>query len=160
MAFWKRGGEDELEAQLRTARPEPRPEFTRAIADRVRPRTSPVKRGSRRLSVLLAAGLSALVLTPVAASAFHIPFVPHLPGVPDAATIVASFVNIGADNDAPTVSQYQCPVDPLTVFVLGQVGEVDILQLVRAQLPVVAGIEVISFTQVGDQIEVLVCIAV
>lgn len=156
MAFWKRGGEDALEAQLRTARPEPSPEFTQAIADRVRPRTSPVKRGSRRLSVLLAAGLSALVLTPVAASAFHIPGVPHL----DAGILVTSILNVGTDNDGPTVNQYQCPVDPLTVFVLGQVGEVDILQLVRAQLPVVAGIEVISFTQVGDQIEVLVCIAV
>ena len=156
MAFWKRGGEDELEAQLRTARPEPRPEFTQAIADRVRPRTSPAKRGSRRLSVLMAAGLSALVLTPVAASAFHVPFVPHL----DAGTIVASIVNIGTDNDAPTVNQYQCPQDPLTVFVLGQVGEVDILQLVRAQLPVVAGIEVVSAVQVGDLIEVVVCIAV
>ena len=156
MAFWKRGGEDELEAQLRTARPEPRPEFTRAIADRLRPRTSPVKRGSRRLSLLMAAGLSALVLTPVAASAIHIPGVPHL----NAGTFVGSFLNIGADADAPTVNQYQCPVDPLTVFVLGQIGEVDILQLVQAQLPVVAGIEVISAVQVGDQIEVLVCVAV
>ncbi len=64
--FWKRGGDRELEAQLRARRPEPRPEVTRAIADRVRPSRSG-REGLSRVPLGLAGGLTAIVLAVVIA---------------------------------------------------------------------------------------------
>jgi hypothetical protein len=55
MRFWKR--EDELEARLRASRPEPRPEFVRAIAGRVE--HVPRRRAAR---VALAASLTVVAL--------------------------------------------------------------------------------------------------
>lgn len=63
MRFWKREGDAELEARLRAGRPEPRPEVTRTITDRVRPRHGGSQRGLRRAPLGLAGGLTAFVLT-------------------------------------------------------------------------------------------------
>jgi len=70
MPSWKRDGDRALEDELRAARPEPRLEVTRSIADRVRPRDSAGKRRFGRLQLAVAGGLTALVLTPVVATGF------------------------------------------------------------------------------------------
>lgn len=60
--FWKRT-EDGLEAELRAARPEPRPEFVAMLAERVRSERTTVRRGSFRLAfagVLTVAMISSL----------------------------------------------------------------------------------------------------
>ena len=62
MRAWNRGPDRDVEAQLRANRPEPSPELTSAIADRVRPRRS-VLSGLARVPVGLAAGVSAIVVT-------------------------------------------------------------------------------------------------
>ena len=65
--FWKRGGDRDLEARLRGARPEPTPEVTRAIADQVSPRRSGLIGGLGRIPVTAAGGLTAMVLIAVVA---------------------------------------------------------------------------------------------
>lgn len=65
--FWKRGGDRDLEAQLRGARPEPRPEITRAIAGHVRPRRGGLIGGLGRIPLTMAGGLTAMVLIAVVA---------------------------------------------------------------------------------------------
>lgn len=162
MRFSKGGGDHELEAQLRDARPAPRPEFSQAIADRVRPRRTGFKPRRNRLRLALAGGLTALVLTPVGASAglLGIPGLSGLTGsLSNVGAAVTSILNIGQNNVAPQQVQYQCPQQPITVFVLGQIGNVDVLALVRAQLGVSVGIEIISQVQVGNLIQVVVCVA-
>lgn len=67
MAFWKRDRDSELDAQLRAARPEPRPEVTHAIADDLRGRRSGLMRGFGRVPLGLAGGLSALMVAAVIA---------------------------------------------------------------------------------------------
>ena len=158
MRFSKAGGDHELEAQLRDARPEPRPEFSQAIADRVRPRRNGLKPGLTRIRLALAAALTALVLTPVAASAINIPLLRPF-SLPNLGATLTSIVNIGSNNVAAQQVQYQCPQEPITVFVLGQIGNVDVLALVRAQLGISVGIEIVSVTQVGNLIRVVVCVA-
>lgn len=58
----RRGSDRDIEAQLRDARPEPRPEVTRAIADRVRPRRRGLMGGLGRVPLTPVAGLTAIVL--------------------------------------------------------------------------------------------------
>lgn len=58
----RRGSDRDIEAQLRDERPEPRPELTRAIADRVRPRRRGLMGGLARVPLTPAAGLTAIVL--------------------------------------------------------------------------------------------------
>ena len=57
----KRGSDRDIETQLRAARPEPAPEVTRAIADRVRPRRG-LMGGLARVPLGLAGGLTAIVV--------------------------------------------------------------------------------------------------
>lgn len=70
MRSGKRDGDRALEDVLRAARPQPPPEVTRSIADRVRPRDSAGRRRFGRLQLAVAGGLTALVLTPVVATGF------------------------------------------------------------------------------------------
>lgn len=68
MKSWKRGGDRDLEAQLRAARPEPRPELTQAIADRMRSsRSSGFLQAVSRVPLGLAGGLTAVFLAVVIA---------------------------------------------------------------------------------------------
>jgi hypothetical protein len=60
----------ELEDELRAARPEPRPEIARAIADDVRPRRSAFMRRASRLQLAMAGSIVALAVTPVVAMGF------------------------------------------------------------------------------------------
>jgi hypothetical protein len=60
----------ELEGELRAARPEPRPEIAKAIADEVRPRRSAFMRRASRLQLAMVGSIAALALTPVVAMGF------------------------------------------------------------------------------------------
>jgi hypothetical protein len=60
--FWKRRGNLDLERDLRAARPEPRPEFLRTLADRVGERRRPY----RGVRMALAASVAAILLVAVA----------------------------------------------------------------------------------------------
>ena len=62
MRSWNRGPDRDIETQLRSDRPEPSPELTEAISDRVRPRHS-VMGGLRRVPLGVAGGLSAIAAT-------------------------------------------------------------------------------------------------
>ena len=57
----RRGPDRDIEAQLRAARPEPTPEVTRAISDRVRPRRG-LMGSLARVPLGLAGGLTAIVV--------------------------------------------------------------------------------------------------
>lgn len=70
MPSWNRDSDRALDAELRAARPEPTPEVTRAIADRVRPRQTAGTHRFGHVHLALAGGLTALVLTPVVAMGF------------------------------------------------------------------------------------------
>jgi hypothetical protein len=70
MPSWNRDSDRALDAELRAARPEPTPEVTQAIADRVRPRQTAGSHRFGRVHLALAGGLTALVLTPVVAMGF------------------------------------------------------------------------------------------
>ena len=61
--FWKRHGGLDLEGELRAARPEPRPEFTQMLAERVGER----RRSYRGVRMALAASVAAMLLVAVAA---------------------------------------------------------------------------------------------
>ena len=62
MRFWKRGGNSDLEARLRDARPEPGTEVTRAIVDRVRPSRRGFIGGLARLPLSLAVAMTMIVV--------------------------------------------------------------------------------------------------
>ncbi len=67
LSLWKRDRDSDLEQQLRAGRPEPKPELTEQIADRVRPRRSGFVRGLNRVPLGVAGVFSAGVLVAVIA---------------------------------------------------------------------------------------------
>lgn len=67
MPFWNRNSDRKLEADLRGGRPQPGPEVTRAIADRVRPRRRGVMASAERMRYSMAGGLTAVALVAVIA---------------------------------------------------------------------------------------------
>ncbi|MGI8728867.1 MAG: hypothetical protein ACR2LK_02550 [Solirubrobacteraceae bacterium] len=71
-------------------------------------------------------------------------------------------INVGSlvtsDPDASLAQYTECPTAPLTVFVDGQVGEVDVLAELQFLFPTAESIDIIAEVQAGDQINVLACI--
>jgi hypothetical protein len=122
----KRGSDRDIEAQLRAARPEPTPEVTRAIADRVRPRRG-VMGSLARVPLGPIGGLTAVVVVVALALGGG---TAALNTAGDALNIRSSKAKVAKVSQAPSIQQYD---DDVVICVAGT-SEVEVSPEVAAFL--------------------------
>lgn len=83
-------------------------------------------------------------------------------GAAGAFTLIPAGLDVGSlvtsDQDASQAQYTECPTDPLTVFLDAQVGGIDVVAALELLFPTAESITIISQTNVGDDVSVLVCV--
>ena len=119
----KRGSDGDIEAQLRDARPEPTPEVTRAISDRVRPRRGFM--GSlARVPLGPVGGLTAVVVVVALALGGG---TSALNTAGDALNVRSSKAKVAKVSQAPSIQQY----DDEVVICVGGTAEFEVSPIDR-----------------------------